>query len=82
MIRKGYYSFTHCGHDVVLEAFTDENYYLKGYATSWWISVDGEATELEPRLLRRDAKAAAINYINHIHTQVGYHLGCGCQPII
>ncbi len=61
MITKGYYSFTHCGHNVELEQWSDGSEY--GYGNSWFITIDTESTGLEPKALRRDAKASAIAYI-------------------
>lgn len=59
MISKGYCSFTHRGHRVELVRWGDDG----GYGNSWFITIDDVSTELEPRALRRDAKAAAIAHI-------------------
>ncbi len=68
MIRKGYYSFTYCGHNVELELWRDGSQY-GGYGDSWFITIDNESTNLEPRTLRRDAKAAAISHISLMQIQ-------------
>ena len=62
MRYTGYYSFTYCGHNVELIQFTDNN----GYGKSWFIDIDHESAELEPRALLRDAKAAAIKHIEYM----------------
>ena len=72
MLSKGYYSFKHCGHTIELELWRDGSQY-GGYGDSWFITIDNESTNLEPRALRRDAKAAAITHIAQM--QRIYHLG-------
>ena len=67
MIRKGYYSFEHCGHTVELTEYNGGH----GYGISWFIAIDNESTGLEPKALRRDAKMAAIAHISHM--QIQYH---------
>ena len=61
MTNKGYHSFTHNGHTVELTEYDDS-----GYGSSWFIAIDGNSTDLEPRSLRRDAKKAAITHLNYV----------------